>query len=97
MSKFSVNYDDIWEEVDSKDFVNVTPTNEHDRHSVKRIIALIQAAQDTIDNHEQLGLDQARIQALEDKVRQMKEILVEECKIASRVDSAVPRLRRRGH
>ena len=97
MSKFSVNYDDIWEEVDSKDFVNVTPTSEHDRHSVKGMIALIQTAQDAIDNPEQMGLDQARIQTLKDKVRQMKDILAEECKIASRVDLAVPRLRRRGH
>ena len=97
MSKFCVNYDDIWEEVDSKDFVNVTPTNEHDRYSVKGMIALIQAAQDAIDNPEQMGLDQAQIQTLEDKVRQMKDKLAEECKIAGRVDSAVPRLRRQGH
>ena len=97
MSKFIVNYDDIWEEVNSEDFVNVTPTNEHDRHSVKRMIALIQEAQHAINNPEQIGLDQAWIQTLEDKVRQMKDLLAEECKIASRVDPAVPKLRRRRH
>ena len=97
MSKFIVNYNDIWEEVDSKDFVNVTPTNEHDRHSVKGMIALIQVASDAIDNPEQMGLNQTQIQTLEDKVRQMKVKLAKECEIASWVDSAVPRLRRRGH
>ena len=94
MSKFIVDYDDIWGEVNSQDFVNVT--NEHDRHSVKKMIALIYEARDAINNPEQWGIDQAQVQTLEDKVRQMRDLLAEECKIASRVDPAVPKLRRRG-
>ena len=97
MSRFSINYDDIWKEVDSKDFVNLTPTNEHDRDSVKGMAALIQEALQVLDNPEQLGLSQAQIQTLEDKVRQMEVKLARECEIARRVDSAVPRYRRRGH
>ena len=97
MFRFNVNYDDIWKEVDSKDFVNVTPTNEHDRDSVRGMTALIQEALEVLDNPEQLGLNQAQIQTLEDKVRQMEVKLARECEIASRVDSAVPRYRRRGH
>ena len=30
MSKPAVDFDEIWGEVNSLDFVNVTPTNEHD-------------------------------------------------------------------
>ena len=94
MSRFNVNYDDIWKEVDSKDFVNVTPTNKHDRDSIRGMTALIREALDALANPEQMGLNQAQIQTLEDKVRQIKDKLAKECKIASRVDSAVPRLRR---
>ena len=96
MSKPVVDYDEIWGEVNSQDFVNVTPTNEHDRHSVRHMVALIHEARNAINNPEQWGIDQAQVHVLEDKVRQMRDLLAEECKIARRVDPKVPRVRRRG-
>ena len=96
MSKSLVDYDEIWGEVNSQDFVNVTPTNEHDRHSVRNMIALIYEARNAINNPEQWGIDQAQVHILEDKVRQMRDLLAEECKIARRVDPIVPRVIRRG-
>ena len=96
MSKSLVDYDEIWGEVNSQDFVNVTPTNEHDRHSVRNMIALIYEAQNAINNPEQWGVNQDQARIFEDKLRQMRVLLAEECKIARRVDPKVPVLREQG-
>ena len=95
MSRFGINYDDIWKEVDSEDFVNVTPSSEHDRDSVRRMAELIQEALQLLNNPGQLS--QAQIKHLEGKVRQMEVKLARECVLARRVDSTVPRYRGRGH
>ena len=95
MSRFSINYDDIWKEVDSKDFVNMAPSSEHDRDSVRRMAELIQEALQFLNNPGQLS--QAQIQHLEGKVRQMEVKLARECELARRVDSTVPWYRGRGH
>ena len=41
MSKFSIDYNEVWKEVESAEFVNVTPSNEYDRDSVSRLADLI--------------------------------------------------------
>ena len=94
MSRFNVNYDDIWKEVDSKDFVNMAPSIEHDWDSVGRRAELIQESLQFLNNPGQLS--QAQIQLLEGKVRQMEVKLARECELARRVDSTVPQYRGRG-
>ena len=66
MSRFGINYDDIWNEVDGAEFVNVTPSSEHDKDSVRRMAELIQEALQLLNNPGQLS--QAQIQHLEGKV-----------------------------
>ena len=53
MSKTVVDYDEIWGEVNSPDFVNVPPTNEHDRHLVKDMVTLMMETRAVINNPEQ--------------------------------------------
>ena len=96
MSKPVINCDEIWGKVNSPNFVNATPTNEHDRHSVKGMVALMLETRNAINNPEQMGMNQDQVHVFEDKLRQMKELLAEECMIARRVDPKVPRVRRRG-
>ena len=59
MSKTVVDYEEVWEEVNSPDFANVPPTNEHDRHSVKGMVALMMETRAVINNPEQWGVYQA--------------------------------------
>ena len=42
MPRFSVNYDEVWREVSTAEFVNRAPSSEHDRDSVQRLADLIQ-------------------------------------------------------
>ena len=52
MSKPAVDFDEIWGEVNSPDFVNVTPTNEHDQHSVMGMVTLMRETKEAINNPE---------------------------------------------
>ena len=88
MSRFGINYDDIWKEVDSAEFVNVTPSSEHDKDSVMRTAELIQEALQLLQNPGQLS--QAQIQHLGGKIQQMEVKLAKECVLARRVDPTVP-------
>ena len=41
MPRFSVNYNNIWKEVSSAEFVNMAPLSEYDLDSVRRLAKLI--------------------------------------------------------
>ena len=50
MPRFSVNYNDVWKEVSSAEFVNMAPSSEHDRDSVRRLADLIREALQILKN-----------------------------------------------
>ena len=50
MPRFSVNYNDVWKEVSSAEFVNIAPSTEHDCDSVRRLADLIQEALQILQN-----------------------------------------------
>ena len=77
-------------------FERTSPTNEHDRHSVRGMVALMMETRDAINNPEQWGVNQDQARIFEDKLRQMRVLLAEECKIARRVDPKVPVIREQG-
>ena len=41
MPRCSVNYNDVWKEVSSAEFVNMAPSSEYDLDSVRRLAELI--------------------------------------------------------
>ena len=69
MPRFSVNYEEIWKEVSSVEFVNRTPSSEYDRDSVRGLTNLIQEALQVLRNPEHLT--QAQIKDLKAKVQQL--------------------------
>ena len=44
MPRFNVNYNEVWREVSSVEFVNQTPSSEYDRDSVQGLMNLIREA-----------------------------------------------------
>ena len=70
MSRFGINYSDVWEEVDRAEFVNMTPSSEHDKDSVMRTAELIQEALQLLQNPRQLS--QAQIQHLGERFDRWK-------------------------
>ena len=61
MPRFSVNYDEIWREVSSVEFVNQTPSSEHDRDSVQGLTNLIQEALQILRNPTHLSQGQTKV------------------------------------
>ena len=55
MSKFSIDYNEVWKEVESAEFVNVTPSNEYDRDSVSRLADLIREGLQFLQHSAQLS------------------------------------------
>ena len=91
MPRFNVNCDEVWREVSSEDFVNLTPSSEYDRVSVQRLTNLIREALDILRNPGIMrNLNQAQINDLRAKVRQLKTQLARESALARRVDPSVP-------
>ena len=45
-----VDCDEVWKEVGQVNFGRTSPTNEHDRHSVRGIVALMMETRDAINN-----------------------------------------------
>ena len=88
MPRFSVNYDNIWKEVSSAEFVNRAPSSKHDRDSVWRLADLIQEALQILQNP--VHLSPAQIKDLKTKVRRLEAQLTKESALAKRVDPAVP-------
>ena len=89
MPRFSINYEEIWKEVSSAEFVNRTLSSEYDRDSVRGLTNLIQEAIQVLRNPEHLT--QAQIKDLKAKVQQLDAQLTRESTLARRVDLAVPR------
>ena len=83
-----VNCDEIWEEISSKGFVNLSPSSEHDRVSVRKLANLIREALELLRNPE--NLNQTQRQKLKIKVRQLRVQLAKESILARRVDPSVP-------
>ena len=91
MPRSKVNCDEVWREVSREDFVNLTPSNEYDRVSVQRLTNLIREALDILRNPGIMrNLNQAQINDLRAKVRQLKTQLARESALARRVDPSVP-------
>ena len=89
MPGFNVNYEKIWEDVSSVEFVNQKPSSEYDRDSVQGLRNLIQEALEVLRHPEHLS--QSQIKDLEAKVKQLKAQLTRESTLARRVDPSVPR------
>ena len=85
-----VDYEDIWKDVKQMDFGEVKPTNAHDRHTVQHITNVMKATRHAINHPEQAGISQERVQLYEERMQVMRNIWVEECQIASKVDAEVP-------
>ena len=66
MPRFNVNCGEVWREVSSVEFVNLTPSSEYDRDSVQRLTNLIREALEILRNPEHLN--QAQIKDLKAKV-----------------------------
>ena len=89
MPGFNVNYEEIWKDVSSVEFVNQKPSSEHDRDSVQGLANLIREALEVLRHPEHLS--QAQIKDLEAKVKQVDAQLTRESTLARRVDPSVPR------
>ena len=71
--------------------MNLTPSSEYDRVSVQRLTNLIREALDILRNPGIMrNLNQAQINDLRAKVRQLKTQLARESALARRVDPSVP-------
>ena len=91
MSRFNVNCDEVWKEISSEEFVNLTPSSEYDRVSVQRLTNLIREALEILRNPGILrNLNQAQIKDLKAKVRQLSTQLARESTLTRRVDPSVP-------
>ena len=76
MPRFSVNYDKVWREVSSVEFVNWAPSSEHDRDSVRGLTNLIQEALQILRNP--AHLTPAQIKDLKAKVQRLDAQLTRE-------------------
>ena len=88
MSSFSANYNDLWKEVSSAEFVNMAPLSEHDRDSIRRLANLIREALQILQNP--VHLSPAQINDLRIKIQKLEAQLAKESALVRRVDPAVP-------
>ena len=88
MPRFGVNYDEVWREVSSVEFVNRAPSSEHDRDSVRRLANLYQEALQILQNPAHLS--PAQIKDLKTKVHRLEAQLTRESALVNKVDPAVP-------
>ena len=65
-----VDFDNIWREVNSPNFVGVSPTNEYDRGTVSELATLLQEGRNILNNP--VGLNQIEIQHLTARLKQVK-------------------------
>ena len=96
MSKPNIDYEEVWKDVSQMEFGEVMPTNEHDRQTVKRITNVMKATRHAINNPEQMGINQERVKVFKKRMKVLKKIWIEECKVASKVDPKVPVVRKIG-
>ena len=91
MARSNINCDEVWREMSREDFVNLTPSNEFDRVSVRKLTTLIREACDILENPVVLrNLTQAQVSDLRSKIRRLKTQLAKESASARRIDPTVP-------
>ena len=88
MPRFSVNYNNVWKEVSSAEFVNMAPSSEYDLDSVRRLAELIQEALQILQNP--VHLSPAQVNNLWIKVWRLEARLAKESALARRVEPTVP-------
>ena len=88
MPGLCVNCDDIWKEVSSAEFVNIAPSTEYDRDSVRRLVNLIKEGLRILQNP--VHLSPAHMNDLRIKIRKLEAQLAKEGALVKRVDPVVP-------
>ena len=85
-----VDYEDIWGEVEQKDFGETKPSNEHDRHTVQYLTDIMKAYRQAINQSKQAKTNKQTAQLYERRMQVMRSSWARECHLASKVDSEVP-------
>ena len=88
MPRFSVNYNNVWKEVSSAEFVNMAPSSEYDLDSVRRLAELIREALQVL--HSPPPLSPAQRNDFWTKIRRLEARLAKESTLARGVDPVVP-------
>ena len=88
MPGLRVNCDELWKEVSNAEFVNIAPSTEHDRDSVRWLANLIKEALQILQNP--VHLNPAQINDLRIKIRKLEIQLAKESALVRRVDPTVP-------
>ena len=87
---FKVDYEDIWGEVEQRDFGETKPSNEHDRHTVQGLTDIMKAYRRAISQSKQARANKQTARLYERRMQVMRSSWVRECHLASKVDSEVP-------
>ena len=75
-NRVPVDFDSVWREVNSPNFVGVSPTNEYDRGTVSELATLLQKGRNILNNP--VGLDRNEIEHLTARLRQVKAEIVQQ-------------------
>ena len=78
--RMAVNFDDIWNEVSSPDFVGSVPTTEYDARTIVRLELLLREGQDMLNNPNALSQEQvneltAKLREVRDEIRRQVPIV----------------------
>ena len=65
-----VNYDDIWNEVSSPDFVSTVSTTEYDTNTIRELALLLREGQNILNNPH--ALNQEQVNHLTAKLREVR-------------------------
>ena len=87
-----VNFDDVWKEASSSDFVNIEPESEYDMNAVRRHADMIRQGFEILNGPTPLTPEQRNDLLI--KLRRLQRILVKESVSANRLDPRVPVYRR---
>ena len=68
--RMAVNFDDIWNEVSSPDFVGSVPTTEYDPNAVRELALLLREGQNILNNPNVLSQEQ--VNELTAKLREVR-------------------------
>ena len=68
--RMAVNYDDIWNEVSSPDFVSAVSTTEYDTNTIRELALLLREGQNILNNPH--ALNQEQVNHLTAKLREVR-------------------------
>ena len=68
--RMAVNFDDIWNEVSSPDFVGSVPTTEYDTNTIRELALLLREGQNILNNPNVLSQEQ--VNELTAKLREVR-------------------------